>query len=219
MANADWFAGLTMLKSPIEPTQAPPRRATDDAPTGVGDSRLEAQGNNPLNFPEIYNEHFDFVWRFAAHRGVPQAALEDVAQETFLVVSRQLQTFAGHSTLRTWIAGIAHNVLRAYLRKRGNQVVGDPLDEATAVPSLEPIPLEVLERKSATELLDSVLRKMTDKQREVFILCEVEGFTTVETAETLGVNENTMRARLHDARKLFNAVGARLRAEQAWNNR
>ena len=80
-------------------------------------------------------------------------------------------------------------------------------------------PAEALEHKSAGELLDLILAKMTELQREAFVLCEVEGLSAVETAEALGINENTLRTRLHDARKVFNAASARLSAQHAWSSR
>lgn len=186
---------------------------------GVGQGLPPAAAGSArqLDFTQVYEEYFDFVWRFAAHRGVPRAALDDITQEVFLVVHRQLDQFEGRSTLRTWIAGIAFNLVRAHLRKRGNWSEDDPLDAAGQVASLEPLPLEVLEQKSAVELLDSVLAKMSELQREAFILCEVEGLTSVEAGGALGVNENTMRARLRDARAVFEAVTARLRAQQGWS--
>ena len=77
------------------------------------------------SFRALYEEQFDFVWRFAAHRGVPHAALEDVVQEVFLVVASELSRFEGRSALRTWIAGITRNVVHSYRRKRGNQAKRD----------------------------------------------------------------------------------------------
>jgi RNA polymerase sigma-70 factor (ECF subfamily) len=173
----------------------------------------------PPTFRVIYDGHFDFVWRFAANRGVPQSSLDDVVQEVFVVVHRQLVGFEGRSALRTWIAGITRNVVRSYLRKRGNQSPGEPLESDELYPSDELGPAEVLEKKSASELLDMILDKMSELQREAFILCEIEGLSAVETAEALRVNENTLRTRLHDARKVFNAVSARLRAQRFWVTR
>jgi DNA-directed RNA polymerase specialized sigma24 family protein len=60
---------------------------------------------------------------------------------------------------------------------------------------------------------------MSEAEREVFILCELEGFTLVETAEALHVGESTLRVRLDEARKLFNDVSAHLRAQRFWVSR
>ena len=55
-----------------------------------------------LTFRQVYDTYFAFVWRAAANRGVPAAAMDDVVQEVFLVVHRKLPEFEGRSTLRTW---------------------------------------------------------------------------------------------------------------------
>jgi RNA polymerase sigma-70 factor (ECF subfamily) len=169
------------------------------------------------SFREIYEEHFAFVWRFAAMRGVPQAALDDVVQEVFVVVHRKLLRFEGRSALRTWIAGITRNAVRSYLRKRGNQSPGEPLENEDSFASDDIGPVEALEHKTASELLDVILAKMSDLQREAFTLCEIEGLSAVETAEALEINEHTLRTRLHDARKVFNAISARVSAQHTWS--
>ncbi len=64
------------------------------------------------------------------------------------------------------------------------------------MPSQEPDPSELTARSEAARQLDELLAKMSDVQREVFILCEIEQLSSVEVAEVLGVNENTVRTRL-----------------------
>jgi len=206
---------LSWLEHEIPP-EAEPKPLPSGGSAAPG---AEQEAAGPLDFAQVYEQYFDFVWRFAAHRGVPRPALDDVTQEVFLIVHRQLQSFEGRSTLRTWIAGITFNFVRGYLRKRSNWNDEDPLDAVAQMASLEPLPLEVLEQKSAADLLATILAKMTEIQREAFILCEVEGMAATEAAQALGINENTMRARLRDARLVFEALTARLRLQQAWSLR
>src|SRR5262245_32765877 len=76
-----------------------PSRATrEDEPVESG-----APGSMSLEFERVYETHFDFVWRSLRLLGVDDAALEDAAQDTFSVVSRQLDAFEGRSALRTWL--------------------------------------------------------------------------------------------------------------------
>jgi RNA polymerase sigma-70 factor, ECF subfamily len=175
----------------------------------------------PPSFRAVYEDHFELVWRFAANRGVPQAELEDAVQEVFVVAHRQLLRFDGRPALRTWMAGLARNVVRNYLRRHDDlSGAGDelsPFDEL-ALPN-ELGPPELLEKKSAGQLLDVILERMTERQREAFILCEIEGLSAVEAAEALGVPESTLLVRLSDARKVFNAISARLRAQRFWVSR
>lgn len=193
--------------------------------TGPDDTPMPQSSHQPPSradpaspdFRAVYEEHFDFVWRFAALRGVPQAALDDVVQEVFVVVHRKLHDFEGRSALRTWIAGVTRNAVRGYLRKRGNQSEGVPLEDDELIASDDMGPSEALEHKTAGELLEMILSRMSELQREAFISCEIEGLSAIATAEALGVNEHTLRTRLHDARKVFNVLSARVAAQRTWN--
>ena len=165
-------------------------------------------------FREIHDAYYGFVWRYAKNRGVPPMAVDDVVQEVFVVVHQRLASFEGRSSLKTWIAGIAYNVVRGYVRKPGNRPAGDSLADEEQLLARGFSPAEALERKSALQLLDRLLDKMTDIQRETFILNELEELSSVEIAEVLGVNENTVRTRLLAARKVFTEGVARARAAQ-----
>lgn len=190
--------------------------ATPEVPACDGMPSREAAGSSVtpvhevLSFREVYDRFFAFVWRSAANRGVRPAALDDVVQEVFIVVHRKLSDFEGRSSMRTWIASIVRWVVTDYVRKRGNQPAGDELPEQTA--STGALPLEALEQKAAVQLLDTLLSKMSEEQREVFVLHELEHMSGIEIAEITGVNENTVWSRLRAARKIFQEGVAREKA-------
>jgi len=156
------------------------------------------------DFARIYEEQIDFVWRYARTHGIEPASVDDVVQEVFLVVHGRLPSFEQRSSLKTWIAGIAVNVVRSFRRRRNARRIGDPLAEADELPAPQASALEALELKQSLELLDGVLARMTELQREAFVLCELEQFSQIEVAEMLGINENTLRARLRSARLIVN---------------
>jgi RNA polymerase sigma-70 factor (ECF subfamily) len=163
------------------------------------------------DFQGIYAEYFAFVWRLAGHRGIPSAALDDVVQEVFIVVHRKLPEFEQRSSLRTWLAGIVRRVVADYLAKRGNRALAHAPEHELAVGAEA---LDVLERKAALELLDALLAKMTEEQREVFVLHELEQLSGSEIAELTASNENTVWTRLRAARRIFEEGVARQRARQ-----
>ena len=155
-----------------------------------------------ITFREVYDTYFAFVWRAVANRGVPEAALDDVVQEVFLVVHRKLQEFEGRSTLRTWLSGIVRRVVSDHVKKRGNQPMAletmpDDQGDSAGEPGLE------LERRAAMKLVEELLTKMSDVQQEVFVLYELEQLTTREIADLTGTNENTVQTRLKAARRIF----------------
>jgi RNA polymerase sigma factor (sigma-70 family) len=171
-------------------------------------------------FRSACEQHLDFVWRFAALRGVAAADLEHVVHKVFAVVHGRLVSLEHAEELRISVAGITRNVVRGYLRQVS---LHSPLDVG-----LEPEPLprnfelgkvDGIEEKTAAELVGLILERMTEPEREVFILCELEGFALADTAEALHVSESTLRERLDDACRIYNALAAELRAQRYWVDR
>src|SRR5262245_22373561 len=76
-------------------------------------------------FEELYEAHFDFVWRSLRRLGVPHPGLDDAVQEVFIVVHRRLGAFEGRSTLKTWLFGIAVHVAQ----KAGRDSRGRALED------------------------------------------------------------------------------------------
>lgn len=198
--------------------ESPPR--TDPRPSSVGpDDGADRPSSTPRSFRSVYDEYFDFVWRFAVARNVPTSSLEEVVHDVFLAVHSQLGGFEVRSELRIGIARVARNVVQRYLRTPAPQSPLEPLVRDEPSPGAEAGAGDALHEKSASQLLDIILDKMNESEREAFILRDMEGLSMSETAEALGVNENTIRIWLHDARKVFNSVAALLRAQRFWVTR
>lgn len=167
----------------------------------------------PPRFEDVYAEQFTMVWRLVSHR-VPASALDDVVQEVFIVVHRKLPEFQSRSTIRTWVYGIVRLVIRDYLRNHGNRPAGEALAHEPVCEA--ELPSDLLARKEALSVLDEALLRMTEEQREAFLLMDVEQMTSREVAESLGVNDNTVRTRVRAARGIFEAAVTRFRARQRW---
>ncbi len=179
----------------------------------------EAANAPSVGFEEIYELHFDFVWRFVGHRGVPEAARDDVVQEIFLTVHRRLHSFEGQSSLRTWIGGIARLVARDYVRKKRHQPAAEFQLDESHFSSTEALPPDALERKDARLVLTEILARLPEAQREAFLAIELDQLSGQEAAELLGINENTLRTRLRAAREAFNGHVARHLARINWRER
>jgi RNA polymerase sigma-70 factor (ECF subfamily) len=164
-----------------------------------------------VGFDELYQTYFGFVWRNVLNRGVPRSAVDDVVQEVFLVVHRKLPEFEGRAQLRTWLAMVVRRVVAGHLRRRRNRPAGEPL-ENEGVSSLQG-PAEALDTKVAVSAFYKILEGMTDAQREIFVLHDIERITGREIAEITGMNENTVHTRLRAARRIFQEGVDRLNAE------
>lgn len=183
------------------------------------------QGDPPASAPSLQvfraacEAHLDFVWRFAAYRGVPAEALEHVVHKVFGVLHGRLISLEHAEELRVSVAGITRNVVRGYLRQLGDHSVLEPSRPAPGTVTLDFSHVPNVEKTSACQRCDLILDKMTETEREVFILCEIEGLSLFETAEALHIGESTLRVRLEDARKIFNVASAELRAQMFWTSR
>ena len=183
-----------------------------DLPAAAGDL---APSHAPLDFSRVYEAWFEPCLRWLRALGIPDADLEDVGQEVFVVVRRKLGAFEGDK-LAPWLYRIAARTAsdhrrRAWFRRlwtRGARVELDGLASGAAGPA------ELLERREAARLLDGVLAAMSDKRRVAFSLYEIEGYSGEEIAQLLAVPVATVWTRLHHARKEFLARVAELRRDE-----
>lgn len=178
----------------------------------------------PPEFDAVYEEHFDFVWRSLRRLGVDPSAVEDAAQDVFIVAHRRLADFEGRSSVKTWLFGIALRVARDHRRtaqrKRSHGLLPEgEADTAAVADTSTPSPLESASRAEAVERLEAILGELDEDRRSVFILAELEQMSGPEIAEAVGANLNTVYTRLRAARRAFNEAVAQHAARDGWRQR
>src|SRR5262249_17978619 len=155
--------------------------------------RFRARTRSMDTFQAVYEAYFELVWRFAASRGVAREALDEVVTKVFVTVRGRLPGFEDPAMLRASIAGITRNVVRAPLRKQGPESPFEPVEEDESRDTAhDPVPAEALTSRTSAELVDVILEHMSEPEREVFILCEMEGLAPEETAWALRISERTL---------------------------
>lgn len=178
-------------------------------------SAREPDATAPLqgvDFDTVYREHFPFVWRSLRRQGVPPPALDDAAQEVFVVVHRRLADFDGRVGVRSWLFGIAHMIAFAHRRTARKHGACLPLPEE--VGNRQPTPHDEAVKGELVRFLEAFLESLGDAQRAVFILAELEQMSAPEIGDALGVKVNTVYSRLRLARDAFRAAVARRRLEE-----
>jgi RNA polymerase sigma-70 factor, ECF subfamily len=160
---------------------------------------------------DVFRQYAPFAWRALRRLGVPEADVDDVCQEVFVVVHRKLGDFEGRSTLRTWIYGICARTASDYRRsgRVRREIVTDAPPEAAAEGGQH----DAVALRQARAALDRILDTLDDDKRAVFVLYEIEELTMAEVAEALGCPLQTAYSRLHAARKIVEAGVARARSE------
>jgi RNA polymerase sigma-70 factor, ECF subfamily len=175
-------------------------------------------GNTPL-FELIMRRYNERLYRAARSITRDDREAEDVMQQAYVNAFTNLRQFKGHAQLSTWLTRITINEALARVRRRGRY---EPLDDETSnVETLMPWnPTPDPERQAFTgelrDLLESAIDTLPDGAREVFVLRDVEGLSTAETAMSLGVSEDVVKTRLSRARaSLRRALLARAGASTA----
>ena len=182
--------------------------ATSGDQAGVDSSQSVALPETApaIDIDAIYLEHAPFITRVLVRLIGETAQVDDLVQETFLVAYRRRDTFDGRSVVRTWLYGIAARLAMRHRRGKGRflRAIGlyadEPHDRVAPGPDLD------LERARAAALVRDALDEIPFKQREVFVLYELEELEGTVIAEMLGIPVNTVWTRLHHGRKRFEDV-------------
>lgn len=157
-----------------------------------------------LEFDAIYQDHFRFVWSTLLRLGVPRHAVEDAAQETFLVVHRRLGDFEGRGSPRAWLFGIARRV--AFRVRRSQDRRRRKISALrTERPSSTPVDDAVAERQLSALLLDA-LDELDDDKRSALTLHVFEEMSGPQVAEVLGLNVDTAYSRIKAGRRALKRV-------------
>lgn len=137
-------------------------------------------------------EHYPAVLRLALRLSGQHEDAEDIVQETFLTARQKIGSFRGGSSLRTWIHTIALNEYRQWSRKRKSLplIDHDNIAGETDIASFE-----------TGHILLTAMNKLPEKQREAFVLFEIEQLSMSEVAHVLGVPSGTAKARVFYARQ------------------
>lgn len=162
---------------------------------------------------EIYHAHFYFVWRNARRLGVPEASLDDVVQDVFIVVHRRLADFDGRVQLRAWIFGILVRVVRGHRRTFQRKAARCVPLSHDSVAATDPTPSEMVERSERIAVLEMLLGQLDEHKAMLIVLSELEQWTLREIAEFMGSNTNTIYSRLRAAKRDFDKAYARWLAD------
>ncbi len=158
----------------------------------------------PASSPDLlFQQYFEPIKRYLG-RYVGEAYAEELAQEVFIKVAKNKDSFKGESSIKTWIYRIATNTAKDFLKSRYKKD-SDAISES----DLEQYDIESLDKDSpesqniSTEMNDCIkefIHRLPHDYCSVLLLGEMEGHTIKEISEILGISPNTAKVRLHRAR-------------------
>lgn len=159
-------------------------------------------------FARVLDQNSDRIYRLALKMVGNVQDAEDILQETFIKAFNNIDQFEGRSKISTWLYRIAANESLMLLRKRkGNTVQLDmPLetDDGDLIPRQILdwccLPEKELMSSETQKHIRQAIKTLSDVNRAAFILRDVEGLSTQETAEALDISESAVKVRLMRAR-------------------
>jgi len=164
-----------------------------------------AQDGDVSAFESIYRSFFGFVSNVAYRVvGNPQDA-EEVTQETFLNMHRNIKNFRFQSSLKTWAYRITVNTAINFSKKRSNQHRDLSFDESYSA-SLAPEAYSALEAQENDQRVQQLLSSLSAEHRAVIVLRSFQGLSYQEISDTLNIPINTVRTRIKRAREALLAM-------------
>jgi len=167
-----------------------------------------AQAGDEAAFAKLVRRFTPVVYSLAMRTLANRADAEDAVQEIFLKAYRALGTFEPDRAIHPWLYTIALNHLRSLRRRRLFRSRDETLPVVEAVlPAPEALgPEATAEARETRRLVDAALARLTRVQQKVFVLRQIQGLSTMETAELMDLPANTVKTHLRRARQRIAAA-------------
>ena len=192
----------------------------------------QLRSGNEAAFVTLIDRYASTMLRIAMVYVRAQAIAEEVVQETWMAVLEGLNRFEGRSSLKTWLFRILTNCAITRAQREGRSIPFSSLEDIDAdhaehaadpdqsmpadhrwsghwvsFPSnWQEKPEERLLSQETRVQLEKAIKALPPNQREIIILRDIEGWTSVETCDFLGISEVNQRVLLHRARSKVRAV-------------
>jgi RNA polymerase sigma-70 factor (ECF subfamily) len=159
-------------------------------------------------FDELVNRHAQKIFRLARHITRNDAEAEDVLQDAFFKAYSKIDQFNEEAQFYTWLVRIAVNeALMKLRRKRNSKMVSLDAEIETddgnirrEAESEDDDPEQEFSRDETRKLLENAIDSLEETYRTVFVLRDVEGLSTQETADMLDLSISAVKSRLLRAR-------------------
>lgn len=204
--------GLVTSRLQTVTAQRSTARALEAIPDRPLSRRLNSDPYGESRLDEAVRRHLPLVWRLLRRHGLSEPDADDATQDVFWIFAQRM-TQVPEAAARAFLVSTALRVASERRRSKWYRSPTQPLlDEQ--LPIMVGDPDQALELKRRVAMLDAALGYLDVKEREVFVLTELEELSKAEVALALRIPEGTVASRLARARESFDAAVARLKAEK-----
>lgn len=174
--------------------------------------RLKSKPTYDGRFEGALRRLLPLVWRLLRRAGLNPTDADDAAQDVFWVFAQRLDSVPAPAE-RAFLVATAMRVASERRRSKWYRSPTEPLD-SECFPILVAEPDQSLELRRRVDMLDAALGYLEARERDVFVLAEVEELSKAEVALALRIPEGTVASRLQRARESFHAAVTRLQTEK-----
>jgi RNA polymerase sigma-70 factor (ECF subfamily) len=168
-----------------------PQHNTDPHLSTVSDQDardvLRAQGGDQMAYKAIYDRNMAELFRFLTQFSDDRTLISDWVQMAFIKAFQNMDKFQGKSAFKSWLFRIAINEMKQSFRSAHREP--DYMDEEQlySYPDQRSSPADWITIKDK-------IRRLPDRQRLVFLMFEIEGFSHAEIAQVLNITESSSRS-------------------------
>ncbi len=169
-----------------------------------------------LSFEDIFSRYHDRIYRYILRLVHQRDEAEDLTQETFLRVQRELSSLRNENALTSWLYRIATRICYDRFRQVSYRMQSQSLDENLGEQSdvleeriedlAEPKLDQVIDQKEMSVCVQGYIGRLSDDHRLAILLHDLHGMTCPEIAQRLGCSVELVKIRLHRARQKLKAV-------------
>lgn len=165
----------------------------------------KAQEGDRVALAKLVKMYEQTVYNFAYKICRDKEKAEHTMQETFLSMVKSIKQFSGKSKLSTWLYTVVSNHCLMMARSNKKHAYTS-LDDEDALIDVKNItdwdiaPDKLAENSELGEILDEAIKKLAPDYRVVFMLRDIQGFSTEETGKAIGLTVPAVKSRLHRAR-------------------
>ncbi|VAX19987.1 hypothetical protein MNBD_NITROSPINAE01-646 [hydrothermal vent metagenome] len=183
---------------------------------------VKASSGDQTAFMQLFEKHKDFVWNVAYRMVYDFDEAEDLAQEVFIAVWKNLATYQAKSKFSTWLYRITVNrTLNHVTRIKKNDEFNETkvhkfVDENIF---MRQNPESAVFELEAEKALAALLARLEPERRMAVILREIEGFSYEEIARATNVKIGTVRSRIARGRDELERYAKEIKKEHGYGNR
>ena len=159
-----------------------------------------------MDFWDIYHKHYERVKKFIFALVKDEWVADDLIQETFIKVQKNLDQLREESKISSWIFRIAYNLCQDHFRKMSPSSKSDRVFVENREILAEPLFQKEFEQRQMGECIQDKIRLLPESYQTVLILYDLMEFSHQEIAEIVDISVANVKVRLHRARKKLKTI-------------